>query len=386
MITLDDRQVAIQRQGREWAAELREHALDLDRDPSLVRQLAGLPYLEYMAYNPIPPEFAPAPATMNGHRVDDITALELIVFIEEIACGDVGMMLAAPGPSMCGTLVGLLGDREQQEWFFERVLDGPVWTFFALTEPAHGSDATALETTLSPDGNGDFVLNGAKRYVGNAARAEVGVVFARTRPGPLGITAALVETSAPGFTAEPIPTVGLRGAQITAITLDSVPVPGDRVLGRHLPPSRRGIWGALQGLTRFRPGVAAFSLGIARAALEYAKANRRQPSSADRQVLDTLRQRIDGTRQLIWQAALAVDRGDPNATHLAAASKTRSARLAEEATVAVLDLFGPGARLEHPLLDKLARDGRGVEFMEGTGNVHKLNLFRGLVHGRFDDD
>ena len=61
---------------------------------------------------------------------------------------------------------------------------------------------------------------------------------------------------------------------------------------------------------------------------------------------------------------------------------TRASRLAEEATLEALGHFGPGARLEHPLLDKLARDARGVEFMEGTANIQKLNLFTGLIQGR----
>lgn len=320
---------------------------------------------------------------IDGHRFYGTGTLERVVFAEEVAVGDAGMLLAAPGPVMSGVLIDSLGDERQKKWFYSRILERPTWTFFALTEPARGSDAGAMETTLTPADDGDgYVLNGAKRYIGNAARADIGVVFARTRPGPLGVTAVLTEASAPGFTAEPLETIGLRGLRITAMTLDNVRIAADNVLGRHLRPTQRGMWSAVQGLNRLRPGVAAFGLGIARSAYEYVRENRPGLPAWDRERLDDLGRRITGVRQLIWRAARAVDENDPAAGYLASAAKAKASRLAEDATMEALGFFGPGARLEHPLLDKLARDARAVEFMEGTGNIQKLNLFTGLLQGR----
>jgi acyl-CoA dehydrogenase len=81
--------------------------------------------------------------------------------------------------------------------------------------------------------------------------------------------------------------------------------------------------------------------------------------------------------------AIAVDR-DPTQGHLASAAKAGAARLAERVTLAALEFFGPGSRLEHPMLDKLARDARAVEHMEGTTNIQRLIVFGGLIRGGFD--
>jgi alkylation response protein AidB-like acyl-CoA dehydrogenase len=242
-----------------------------------------------------------------------------------------------------------------------------------------------MTTALTPDGDGSLQLTGAKRYIGNAARAEIGVVFARTRPGPLGVTAVLVDTRTAGFSAGPLATIGLRGAQISDVKLDAIAIPEDRVLGRHLSATRRGMWSGVQMFNRLRPGVAAIALGIARAAWEYAGANRRALRPHERDRMDRIGARIGAVRQLIWQAAMAVD-ADPADGYLASAAKVGAARLAAEVSAQALEFFGPGARLEHPLLDKLARDAMGVEFMEGTGNIQRLNLFQGLIQGRLGRD
>ncbi|HVX44953.1 MAG TPA: acyl-CoA dehydrogenase family protein, partial [Mycobacteriales bacterium] len=178
------------------------------------------------------------------------------------------------------------------------------------------------------------------------------------------------------------PTIGLRGAQICAISLDEVPVTPEQVLGRHLSRSRRGLWSGVQMFNRLRPGVAAIALGIARAAHEYVGAHRRLGPGTDRDRHEQIGRRIEGTRQLIWRAGIAVD-ADPANGFLASAAKARAARLAEDATRAALACFGTAAAFEHPLLDKLARDARGVEFMEGTSNIQRLNVFQGVVQGRF---
>ncbi|WP_406168770.1 acyl-CoA/acyl-ACP dehydrogenase [Streptomyces canus] len=386
MIELDDRTLAIQRQARAWAQELKPLALELDQDPDAIHRHLDVAIVSYLTRMTVPPEFNPDPVVVDGRPFYGTGTLERVVFAEEVAVGDAGMLLAAPGPVMSGVLVDAMGDEQQKKWFYSRIMEKPTWTFFALTEPDRGSDAGAMNTTLTPDGDDHFVLRGAKRYIGNAARADLGIVFARTRPGPLGVTAVLTETSAAGFTAEPLETIGLRGLRITAVTLDDVRVPAGQVLGRHLRATQRGMWSAVQGLNRLRPGVAAFGLGIARAAYEYVLDNRRTLNTAERHRLDRLGLRLTELRQLIWRSAIAVDDNEPAAGYLASAAKARASRLAEEATLEALGCFGPGARLDHPLLDKLARDARGVEFMEGTGNIQKLNVFTGLVQGHLRRD
>ncbi|MEO3891261.1 acyl-CoA dehydrogenase family protein [Nonomuraea sp. B5E05] len=379
MIELTERQSVLRAHAREWAQELAKWALDLERTPDLVHELLDLPGMRFLAKFSIPEEYDDDPITLDGHSFGG-GGMERVTICEEFGAADAGMMLAAPGPSMSGVLVSRLGSQAQQELFYGRLAERPTWTFFALTEPERGSDAGAMQTTLTQDGD-RLLLNGAKRFIGNAIRADVGVIFARVRPGPLGVVAVLADTGHPGFVATPIPTVGLRGNQVTDVRFSSVEIPADRLLGAHLSPSRRGLLGAVRALNQLRPGVAALGLGIARGAHDYVRAHRRALTAWERAELDGIGLRIEGVRQLVRRAAVASDQDDPGMGPLASAAKSRAARLAEDVTLRTLDFFGPGARLEHPLLDKYVRDARGIEYMEGTRNIHHLNVFQGLSQG-----
>ncbi|MBE8520676.1 acyl-CoA/acyl-ACP dehydrogenase [Amycolatopsis sp. H6(2020)] len=378
---LDERLETLRDAAREWGTEFRTAGAGLDTDPDGVGEHLDLAGVRCLATMLVPEEFGGAGLRLGPHRFHGMTAIERAVVLEELARGDAGLMLAGPGASMSGVLVDVLADREQKEWFYGRLLERPTWTFFALTEPDRGSDATALETALSAPADGTHRLDGRKKYVGNAARAALGVVFARTGPGPLGVTAVLVDTTDPGFHAEPLESLGLRAARICELTLDDVAVPAERVLGRDRSPARRGMWACVQTFNRLRPGVAAIAVGIAAAAHDYVRTGRGRLDRAERDRLDELGRRIDGVRHLVHLSALEVD-ADGSRGHLASAAKAEACRLAEEATLEACGFFGPRARWDHPALDKLARDARGVEFMEGAGNIQKLTVFQGLTTGK----
>jgi acyl-CoA dehydrogenase len=378
MIVLDERLRALRARSAEWAADLRSIALDLDRDPEVIRQHLDLPVIEHIGLFQYPRRFHPRPLVVDGHRFHGDSALEHVVCFEELAAGDIGALMAAPGAPMAGPLVALLGDDDQQEAFFGRLLAEHTWTFLALTEPGGGSATDRLATVIE-----DFALTGAKRYIGNATRSGIGVVFARSGPGPLGIRAVLVHGDDPGFSATVLPTVGLRAAQLSQIELRGVPLDRSRLLGEHMSAARRGTWSWVRVFNRIRPAVAAMALGIARAAYDYVRVNRQALSPTETDRLAVLGVRIDVVRQLVWRSAVAVD-ADPADGHLASAAKACATRLAEDVATAALGFFGPGARLDHPLLDKLARDALGTEFMEGTGNVQKLAVHHHLTRRRRD--
>lgn len=381
MIELDDRLLVLQREVRAWAREARRYGPELDRDPDAVYRHLDLSVVSRLGALQIPARYAQRPLELTGERFYLTDPLELVVALEECAWGDLGVALAAPGAPMAGVAVEVLGDDAQKEFFFGRLQEGPTWTFFALTEPERGSDAGGLRTTLTPAPGGGFILSGAKRYVGNAVRGQLGVVFARTGPGPLGLGAVVVDTSAPGFKAEPIPTLGLRGAQLGAITMDAVPIPPEQVLGRGLRATQRGMWGWLRTFNLLRPSVASMGVGMARAAYEYVLSNRTSLNGGERDRLAAMERRIAAVRALTRRAAIEVRRY-PDAGALASAAKVRAARLAEDVVLSALDFFGPAARYEHPFLEKLARDVRGIELMEGAGNIQRLSLFNLLLRGR----
>ncbi|AEB46091.1 acyl-CoA dehydrogenase family protein [Micromonospora maris] len=369
-------------QARAHADLLRPTALDLDRNPDLAVSApgCGLPWRRFAG---LPAEYNPDPLRVDGRPVLLDTCVERVVVLEELARADAAAVLALPGPSMSASVIADLADDDQQQRYWETVATEPTWTFFAMTEPAHGSDPGSMHTTLRRHGD-DFRLHGTKRYVGNGVRSRLGVVFARRNAGPLGVVAVLVDTDLPGFTAAPLSTLGLRGLQLSELRMVDVPLTEADILGRQRSATRQGMWAATRTFNRYRPVVSCLALGVAQAAYDLVVTQRRRYRTDERHLLTGWEQRLAGTRALVLAAARAVD-ADPRDGTLAAAAKLRATRLAEEITTTAVRLLGPGARWEHPMLDKLLRDARAFEFMEGTGNIQRLTLAEGYLQGRLTD-
>ncbi|MFC7986860.1 acyl-CoA dehydrogenase family protein [Streptomyces sp. NPDC057336] len=377
MTRLDQRLRVLRQYVRDEAPALRTAAQELDTHPDGSTLYPKVPLLDRLATLQVPRRYAQNPLVIEGHEFLVASALERVVFHEEAAAhGDAALLLSAPGSLTAGMLVAALGDDEQQRGFFERVQERPTWTFLAMTEPHGGSDAANLRTTLTPCDD-SYLLNGTKRFIGNAHRSPLGVVTARTGAGPLGIRCALVETSHPGCGSGPIATLGMRGV-LGTLDFHDVPVPDAHLLGRHLSPTRRGMWGWLHAFNPLRCVAAALGVGIARAAYDYTKQHLPRRRATPGRHLDALGARIRGVQALTRSAAAAVD-ADPANAHLPAAAKNAAACLAVEATSTALRLLGPGARLEHPLLDKWARDAHGIEYMEGTSHVQEQSVFNALA-------
>jgi alkylation response protein AidB-like acyl-CoA dehydrogenase len=374
---------ALDRQCRELADEFREPGEAIDRNPDAISDYLDLTGVRLCQYSLIPARYLP-PLDFPSALLDAGNSCQgMTVVFERFSYVDPGVMLASPGPSLSGGVISALADEDQSERYFSRLAAGPVTTFFGLTEPGKGSAAVELQTTITPAPDGDgWILNGEKRYIGNGARAQVGVVFCRRAPGPLGIEAVVVDANSPGFRADLLSTVGLRGARISRMRFENVHVPAENLLGAHRPPSRRGLQGALAILYRARPGIAAMALGCAQASCDYLHQQRPRVAKGGRLRLEGLLDRIAAVRQLVYRVAADVDHGVIN-VHRIGAVKIQAARLAEEATLVVAELLGPASLIEHPQLEKTYRDVRAFEIMEGTTNLHWLSVFRGLLKGSF---
>jgi acyl-CoA dehydrogenase len=318
--------------------------------------------------------------------------LRLAVGAAEAARGDAGVLLACPGPSVAGVVVDLLGDDSQRARFRAAVADGRTWAFCAITEPRGGSDVLGMRTELRPDGSGGYLLSGIKRYVGNASRGSIGVVFARTGPSPLAIRAVLVTAPAPGLIATAHEMLGLRGARIGELTLDEVAVPRGALLGERLPVTSRGMWGALRAFDSVRVQVAAMALGTAQAVHDYVRDALPAGARRGRDELASADEQLDALRQLVWRAAVEVDAQSDTSlpdgaqvqqsrsrNHLSSLVKLEAVELARTLSARLPDLLGPGALLEHPLLEKWRRDAIGFEFMEGTSSMQRLNIAEGYL-------
>jgi alkylation response protein AidB-like acyl-CoA dehydrogenase len=377
----DERLRALDRFWWDLVGEAREIGGALDRDPLAVDRFLDSPALRFARYQGMPAAYRDG-ADVPGDLLDTAASCQgSLVVLERAAYGDPNVVLAAPGPGLSGTVVRAIADEAQADRYYRRLAAAPVHTFFALTEPDKGSAAGELSTTLTEDGDG-WLLNGEKRYIGNGAFADCGVVFCRRAPGPWGIEAVLVDSAAPGFTAEALPMLGLRGIRISRLRFDNVRIPRENLLGAHLRPSRRGLRGALTGLYRFRPGIAAMALGCAAAAGDYLHECRPLLPKAAQFQVDDLADRLAAVRRLTYQVAADIDHGVVD-THRIGAVKAASARVGEEMTMLVARLLGPASLVEHTWLEKLCRDVRAFEIMEGTANLHRLSIFQGLLKGTY---
>lgn len=363
---------------REQAAPLREASLRVDRDPGLLPELVEHT-LPWRTFTGLPPAYHSHPLRFDGvttylHRPD-----EQVVAWEELARADAGTTLGLPGPAMSGHLIAELGDESQKERYYRHLTAGPAWTFFGMTEPAHGSDPAGMTTKLTSAPDGALLLSGTKKYVGNGARAGLGVVFARRRPGPLGVVAVLIDTDRPGFTATALETLGLRGLQLSELHMRQVPLADEDLLGRHLSATRRGMWAAVRTFNRFRPLVAALALGVAQAAHEYViEELRGTPRAARHYPSADFADRLAGVRAMVLTAARSIDQ-DPDDGTPSSTAKLHATRLAEDLTTVAARALGPGARWDHPLVDKWGRDARAFEFMEGTSNIQRLGIAQGYL-------
>lgn len=359
--------------------ELREAGAAIDRDPDSIADFLHLDTVEVLKQ----PLARLADGRGDLDRALAGSCVRRAVTGEAIAYGDPGFLYACPGPALAGVAVAALGDDAQCREYLDRFARWPAWSFFGLTEPLKGSAALELQTTLTPDPDGSgWVLDGEKRYIGNGARAEAGVVFCRRKPGPWGIEAVIVEADDPGFSGELLPMMGLRGCRISQIRFDHVRIPQNRILGWHLPPSRRGLFGATQTLLSYRPSLAAAALGVVAAVCDFVTGSEPRLAGGHREQLNDLVDRYLAIRRQVSQVAAAIDHGEPNVARIAAV-KMRAAQLVQTATLTAADLLGPTALLDHPWLEKTYRDARAFEFMEGTADIHRLAVFHGALRGTF---
>ncbi|MCE7003222.1 acyl-CoA/acyl-ACP dehydrogenase [Kibdelosporangium philippinense] len=360
------------------ARDLREPGLMLDADPDAITQCLNLPAVELNQAMFIPPEYTDRTYRVDGHPIPGGSCRSGVVVMDRLSYGDPGVLLAAPGPSLSGLAVNAVGDAEQRGRYFERFAKEPTWTFFALTEHGKGSAALELQTQLHPAGPEEYLLHGDKRYIGNGASAQIGVVFCRRAPGPFGIEAVLIDTAAPGFSGRRLPTVGLAGVRTGELAFRGVRVTPEMILGADRKPSRRGVHGIRETMLRYRPLLTAMAVGVADAVVDYVRAQRRRLSTCDTARVDELAGRVHLARARVREVAAAVDAGQPDLPGTSSAKLT-AVRLAEEATLLAVELLGATALLEHPWLAKTYRDVRAFEFMDGVGDIHRLLVFQGLL-------
>ena len=279
-----------------------------------------------------------------------------------------------------------LGTDEQKErWLRPLAGERPPMTALATTEPDFGSDAAGMRTTAKR-ADGGYVLNGQKAWISNGGVAQSYVVFANVEPGSghRGITAFLLDRDDDGLSfGAPMRKMGQRAIVNTEMFLEDCFVADDRRLGDE----GQGFRGLMATFDRSRVTLAASATGLARAATEYATAyaqERRQfgrPIAEHQAVafrLADMALRVDASRLLAWRAARMLDRGE-RATTEAAMAKLHASETAMACTWgAVQTLGGWGYSREYPV-EKWMRDAKLEEIEEGTSDIQRLIIARGIL-------
>lgn len=375
----------LESQLKEAAKDFRRLAFDIEKDSSQIKNHTDLLGVQWLAYMFIPPEYNPAPFEGGGGRkYYFMDCSDRVLSLEHLAYGDCGVLMASPGPGMSGHVIYDLGTEEQKEKYYSRVASRPTWTFFAITEPEKGSDAQNLQTHIKTGEDGRLEIWGNKTFIGNSHRAQMGVTFARRHAGPLGIEAIFIDKEKQSFLTEPLNLFGLKGAQPCRISFEGYSIEEKDIIGTHLSPSRRGLWGAIQTFNRMRPGVSAMALGVTRATYDYVQENRRSFTESEKTLWENYAARIHGMRALVRKAARIADQSAANGA-LASVAKIEAIRLVEEITADAFAAFGPKVIFEHPYLEKWYRDARAFEYMEGTSMIHSMQVNQAYLKGKIAD-
>ena len=316
-----------------------------------------------------------------GHAVMSPLAAGLVAMEISRADGSMAAAAAVQGGLVLRALVHCASP-EQQERYLEPVARGTLPGGFALTEPLHGSDSVSLETSARPDGAGGWVLNGAKKWIGNGAAGGITIVWARDAEDGQ-VKGFVVEQSTPGYEAEVITGKGaLRAIHQAEITLTDVRVGDDARL-----PGVATFKDAARVLVATRVNVGWSALGHATAMFEAALAYARQreqfgkPLGAHQMVQERLAQMLDEvtamqTRCVAVARLQAAGRLRDEQASLLKYACTRGAR--RVAQIARDMLGGNGILLEHRVMRHFA-DVEALHTYEGTESVQALILGRDLT-------
>lgn len=342
----------------------------LETDPDAWRALWADPTVRALTMIGVPDAHNGFPLHETDLGIDTCPHDLHVALVERLARFDASCILALQGPSLAGAAVAAIGSDAQIARFFSAYRDGPQGTFFAVTEPEVGSDASNGGTVLESRADG-FVLSGSKMLVGNIARARIGLVFARmSETGRSALVMIEPEHYPDRIGITRLPTTGMCGADLCRIDMKDLPVPGDALIAAEAerPSLRDGFVAINSVFERYRPVVAALALGNSFGMLErLAKAG-----YADR-FADAYR----GHAALIARLASVladIERGRPRG-HRISEIKFQAVAFCD-ALVARIAAEAPIAMLADATLRRKMRDAKAFEYMEGTSNIHILNAFR----------
>ena len=324
-------------------------------------------------------------------RTDQDTPISIMsmMIMSGLTWGDYTVRMRRETGGLGNAALRAAGTEEQFEKWRELTLA------MAITEPGCGSDPSMVQTTAVLDGD-EWVLNGEKIFVTTGCRAQGVVVWATIdkEAGRAGIKSYLVEKGTPGFTVtHKERKLGIRADDTAAIVFKDCRIPRGNLLGldEEIPEaSSGGFRNVMKTFNNTRPAVAAIGIGMAEAALDFTREQLRAAGieityGGGRNQLSALAEKFirlealfEAAQLTIFRAAWLSGEGAPNNME-ASVCKAKTGAAVREITQGCIELLGPMAVSREHLLEKWFRDVRITDIYEGTGEIQRMIVARGLL-------
>jgi len=314
-----------------------------------------------------------------------LTRLDATLIFEELAQGCTSTAAYISIHNMAAWMIDAFGDEAQRRRLLPKLCTMEHFASYCLTEPDSGSDAASLKTRAVRDGE-HYVLNGAKAFISGGGVSDIYVCMVRTgEPGPKGISCIVVEKGAPGlsFGAQE-KKLGWKSQPTAMVMFENCRVP----VANRIGPEGEGFRIAMGGLDGGRLNIAACSIGGAQFCLDRTLAYMRERKQFGSRLADfqALAFRVadyatdlEAARLMVRRAASAVTKREPGATRLAAMAKRHATDVGFDVVNGCLQLHGGyGYLRDHPI-ERVLRDVRVHQILEGTNEVMRLIVSRDLL-------
>ena len=314
-----------------------------------------------------------------------MTRLDASLIVEELARGCTATAAFLTIHNMATSMIGKYGSEALIEQWCPELVMGEKLASYCLTEPGAGSDAAALRTTATVDGD-DYVINGSKVFISGAGETDVLVVMLRTGgAGPKGISALLVPADTEGISyGKNEEKMGWKAQPTRMISFDNVRVPVSNRLGAE----GQGFAIAMEGLDGGRINIATCSIGTAQQALEEAVAYVQERKQFDTAIADfqatqfslsNMLTELVAARQMVRLAANKLDTGDGQATTYCAMAKRFATDVGFKVCNDALQLFGGYGYIKEYPMERHVRDTRVHQILEGTNEIMNVIVSRRLL-------
>ncbi len=313
-----------------------------------------------------------------------LSRLDASIVFEQLSYGDVSTAAFISIHNMASWMIDRFGGDELRRKYLPHLTTMELIASYCLTEPGSGSDAAALKTTARLDGD-HYVLNGSKAFISGAGTSDIYVVMVRTGgPGPKGVSALVVDNGTPGlsFGAQE-KKMGWKSQPTAQVNFDDCRVP----VANRIGGEGEGFRFAMAGLDGGRINIASCSLGGAGLALDTAKAyleTRKQFGNPLKDFqglqwrLADMATDLEAARLMVRRAANALDNKDPQATKYCAMAKRLATDTGFEVANQALQLHGGYGYLADFPLERIVRDLRVHQILEGTNEIMRVITAREL--------